>query len=125
MGIVWSSEFLSLACLSYFSCPFKAQSGVLPLQGVKRLFGDAHLSADVHHRRAAFSLSQGRHDLLFRTPSSSCHRRVLLLGDKKTTPQTFSSSSPWPSFRVLGQVGLVLCKSDEGVRQESAQIKGR
>ena len=69
--------------------------------------GPAGYSAAVYAARANLNpviitgLAQGGQNLLFRMPSSSCHRRVLLVV-KKTTPPAISSSSPWATFRVLG-----------------------
>jgi len=79
-----------------------AQPCVFPFQRVERLLGISDLPADFYDGRAALCLPQRGQNLPFGMPSSLCHRRILL-GVKKTTPRAVSSSSPWPTFPVLGE----------------------
>ncbi len=57
----------------------EAEPRILPLPHVERLLADPHLPADVHHGRAPLHLPQGGQYLFLGMPTSSCHRRVLLL----------------------------------------------
>jgi hypothetical protein len=60
----------------------EAQPRILALPHVKRLLADADLPAHVHHGRATLCFPQGGQNLFLGMPSSSCHRRVLLLGQE-------------------------------------------
>ena len=96
--------FLSqLPELAQFAQP---EPRVLTLPHVERLLADAHRAIDFSNRRSTPGLAQGGQNLLLRMSSSSCPRRSSFRM-KKTTPPTFSSSSRWPSFLVLGQVQLL------------------
>jgi hypothetical protein len=60
----------------------EAQPRILALPHVKRLLADADLPAHVHHGRATLCFPQGGQNLFLGIPSSSCSRRVLLLGQE-------------------------------------------
>src|SRR4029077_11830559 len=69
-----------LAELPEFPQFTEAQPRILAFPHVERLLADAHIATDFRNRRPALRLPQGSQDLFLGMPSSSCHRRVLLLG---------------------------------------------
>jgi hypothetical protein len=60
----------------------EAQPRIFPFPQGERLLADADFATDCRDRRPALRLPSGGQDLLFAMPSSSCHRRVLLLSQE-------------------------------------------
>ncbi len=72
----------------------QSESRILSLPQVERLLTDADLPADVHHSRPALRLPQGGQNLFLGMFTSSCHRRVLLLGKEDHVAGRFLKLPP-------------------------------
>jgi hypothetical protein len=82
-----------LAELPEFPQFTEAQPRILAFPHVERLLADAHITTDFRNRRPALRLPQGGQHLLFAMPSSSCHRRVLLLSQEDHAASRFLTLS--------------------------------
>ena len=71
----------------------EAQPRIFPFPQGERLLAAADFATDCRDRRPALRLPSGGQDLLFGMPSSSCHRRVLLLSQEDHAASRFLTLS--------------------------------
>ena len=96
-----------LAELPEFPQFTEAQPRIFAFPHVERLFADAHIATDFRNRRPTLRVPQSGQDLFLGMPSSSCPRRVLLLGEEDHVADRFLKL-PLAYFSGFGSAAGIL-----------------